>query len=390
MLSCPPVVVSFLCLVFLVASPYAHVDNADDLYILIDEISIYSCRGVKNEIHLAEEDVSIVNEKGNRVYFVKAPGNYSLMLKQLKVLNDFGYLSGEIGATLQVPILEGPAGIRFDLPYTVIPETSLLSQQCDQYSGIVQRDGRQYCRYCDICGLSESIENGLNEEGHEFLPELARGREERFSPRCSKINANTYEFKRTISLPGRRELEEKVRETMQGLDGEIRKRLNKGRGRFQLFLNLISAKQPPITQKAWFNASSQCRCCGKHRDESCRSVLSFLYCDAEDCKSAWARKCLHNSARIAACYTVEFNYRMTSSYDDVLQFLRENNFPNQELISRSPLAAIVPVKQQSEGDGNTLSEKCVANMPHRLTNLRRYCTIFWNMKLCCAHCEGVC
>jgi hypothetical protein len=29
-------------------------------------------------------------------------------------------------------------------------------------------------------------------------------------------------------------------------------------------------------------------------------------------------------------------------------------------------------------------------MPPRLTHLRRYCTIFWNAKLCCSHCETVC
>lgn len=45
---------------------------------------------------------------------------------------------------------------------------------------------------------------------------------------------------------------------------------------------------------------------------------------------------------------------------------------------------------QSESGSGSLSENCVALMPHRLTNLRRYCTIFWNAKLCCAHCEGVC
>uniref|UniRef100_A0A0M3IBD9 Secreted protein n=1 Tax=Ascaris lumbricoides TaxID=6252 RepID=A0A0M3IBD9_ASCLU len=248
---------AYVFLIFVTTCSEAQVVANDDLYILIDEISIYSCRGVKNEVQLAEEDVNIINEKGNRVYFIKAPGNYSLSFKRIKVLNDFGYLSGEIGVTLQVPILEGPAGIRFDLPYTMVPETGLLNQQCDEHSGIVERDGRQYCRYCDICGLSEKIESHLNKEGYEFLPELANGNEEKFAPKCTQISANTYEFKRTINLPGRKHLEAKVREKMQGLDGEIRKRLNKGRGRFQVFLNLISSKQPPISQKAWFDASSQ-------------------------------------------------------------------------------------------------------------------------------------
>jgi hypothetical protein len=35
-------------------------------------------------------------------------------------------------------------GIRFDVPYTMVPETGLLSQSCDPFSGIVERDKRQY------------------------------------------------------------------------------------------------------------------------------------------------------------------------------------------------------------------------------------------------------
>lgn len=385
------------CALFVVSADADH--QSDDLYILLDEINVYSCRGVKNEIKLDEDDVNIKNEKGNRVYFIKAPGNYSLNFKNIKVLDDFGYLSGEIGVTLQVPLLEGPAGIRFDLPYTMIPETGLLNQQCDEHSGIVERDGRQYCRYCDICELSEKIESGLNSEGHLFLPEVASGQEEKFSPKCNHINADTYEFKRTINLPGRKDLESKVKEKMQGLDGEIKKRLNKGRGRFQVFLNLITASHPPIKQKAWFDGSSQCRCCGKHRDASCRNMLSFLYCNNEDCKSAWAQQCLHNSARIAACYTVEFNYRMTSAYSDVVQFLRENKYPNQDHATPAPHTTTTEsVDQQNSSekssekssDKSSLSEACTAKMPKRLTHLRRYCTIFWNPKLCCSYCEGVC
>ncbi|VDM54977.1 unnamed protein product [Angiostrongylus costaricensis] len=59
-----------------------------------------------------EEDVNIVNEKGNKVYYIHAPGNYSLHFKRIKVERNFGFLAGEIGVTLQVPIIEGPAGER--------------------------------------------------------------------------------------------------------------------------------------------------------------------------------------------------------------------------------------------------------------------------------------
>ncbi|KAH7713473.1 Protein C13C12.2 [Aphelenchoides avenae] len=312
------------------------VPQSDDLYILLDEISVFSCRGVKNELEISENDVNIVNDKGNKVYYIKAPGNYSLHFKRIQVGDNFGHLTGEIGVTLQVPILEGPAGIRFDVPYTMIPETGLLNQQCDEFSGIVERDKRQYCRYCELCGLSAQIENGLNKGANKFLPGLAYGKEEAFAPKCGKITANSYEFKRSISLPGRKELESKVKQKINGVDEEIRKRLNKGRGRFQVFLNLISAEQPPISQKAWFEGSEQCRCCGADKDPSCRNFLSFLSCNAEDCKSAWAQQCLHNSAKIVACYTVEFNYRMTTNHDDVIQFLRENKYPNQEVATKPP------------------------------------------------------
>lgn len=129
---------------------------------------------------MKEEDVEIVNERGNKVqtrfsrlpvasdfiyfvkvYYIRAPGNYSLRFKKIKVEKDFGFLAGEIGVTLQVPIIEGPAGnrsafllrdrhcgwdsgIRFDYPYTMVPETGLLYQQCDAHSGIIERNGRQF------------------------------------------------------------------------------------------------------------------------------------------------------------------------------------------------------------------------------------------------------
>jgi len=368
--------------------------ESNDLYILLDEVSVFSCRGVKNEIKLTEDDVNIVNEKGNRVYFIKAPGNYSLHFKKINVLDDFGYLTGEIGVTLQVPLIEGAGGLRFDVPYTMVPETGLLNQQCDEFSGIVERDKRQYCRYCELCGLSEKIEQGLNKGNHQFLPEIAKGQEQAFSSaKCGKIAANTYDFKRTINLPGRKELEDKIKQKINGVDAEIKKRLNKGRGRFQVFLNLISASQPPISQKSWFDGSEQCRCCGRTGDPACRNVLNFLYCNQEDCKSAWAQQCLHNSAKIVACYTVEFNYRMTVEYDDVIEFLRENNYPNQEVQTAPSTTTKSPAYldiQPLNTDGETVSSRCVAKIPEKLTHLRRYCMLFFNPKLCCSHCPGVC
>lgn len=111
---------------------------------------------------------------------------------------------------------------------TVEPKINIHQYLIFQQNVLLKKSVNYCSRYCDICGLSEKIESHLNKEGYEFLPELANGNEEKFAPKCTQISANTYEFKRTINLPGRKHLEAKVREKMQGLDGEIRKRLNKG------------------------------------------------------------------------------------------------------------------------------------------------------------------
>uniref|UniRef100_A0A0R3QY46 PLAC8 family protein n=1 Tax=Brugia timori TaxID=42155 RepID=A0A0R3QY46_9BILA len=170
-------------------------------------------------------------------------------------------------------------------------------------------------------------------------------------------------------------------------------------------LNLISAEQPAIKQDDWFAKSADvkfcclvrnsiCQCCWDDRDASCHGVLSFLYCSKEECKNNWARRCLHHTARIVACYTVEFNYRTTTSYADVIQFLKENNYPNQEAITSIPIIQRIPPHPRGTVEvkdiAQSLAERCVAKMPQRLTHLRRYCTIFWNDKLCCSHCPGVC
>uniref|UniRef100_A0A914Y6T3 Uncharacterized protein n=1 Tax=Panagrolaimus superbus TaxID=310955 RepID=A0A914Y6T3_9BILA len=100
----------YLSILFISVLPELVQAGPDDLFILLDEISVFGCRGVQNEVRLREEDVNIVNEKGNKVYYIRAPGNYSLHFGNIKVLKNLGHLTGEIGVTLQVPVLEGPAG----------------------------------------------------------------------------------------------------------------------------------------------------------------------------------------------------------------------------------------------------------------------------------------
>ncbi|PAV68266.1 hypothetical protein WR25_11028 [Diploscapter pachys] len=338
---------------------------------MIDEISVYNCRGVRNEIKITEEDVLLEDENGNKAYYIKAPGNYTLNLKKIKVVKDFGYLAGEIGITLQVPIIEGPAGMRFDLPYTIVPETGLLSQQCDAHSGVVERNGRQYCRYCDLCRTAEQVVSDLNSGDFVFLPNSTKDYASKHAE-CGRIAADEYDLKKTVSLPSRSTLESLIRNKVQGVDEEIEKRLNKGRGRFQVFLNLISAAKPSLSQARWMQSSKDCECCIPGRCDP-----SYAYCPLEECKSGWALQCLHNTAKIVACYTVEFNYRPRPM---------QSQFQERQQYRPIPTEQSIPSSQPDK----PLNERCVDVMPQRLTHLRRYCTIFWNAKLCCSHCEGIC
>lgn len=46
-------------------------------------------------------------------------------------------LSGQLGTTLQVPLVSGPAGLSLDFPYQCIPQKKLLEgSQCDNESGV--------------------------------------------------------------------------------------------------------------------------------------------------------------------------------------------------------------------------------------------------------------
>lgn len=113
----------------------------------------------------------------------------------------------------------------------------LINPPSDHSSSLISR-------YCELCGLAANIERGLSQGEHAFLPELAAGQEAAFAPKCGQIGAQTYEFKRTIDLPGRKALEQKVRQRISGVDAEIRKRLNKGVGPRGIWLNSVLGKAP--------------------------------------------------------------------------------------------------------------------------------------------------
>ncbi|VDK75240.1 unnamed protein product [Onchocerca ochengi] len=362
-----------------------------------------SYTAVKNEIKVIEGDIDIVNEKGNRLYFIKAPGSYSLHFKKLVFTKDIEYFWGEIGVTLQVPIIKGLQ----DVLKNVIMRT-----RCNQDLFLLKRSifpEETACLYSIPCYIP--VTSKTSEQMPELpsiLPELARGIEEKFALDCNKIASNIYEFSHIINLPSRRELEAQVNKKVRDWTVKFVNVLTKKQcfpfvevvllryPKSRTILNipeLNSAEKPAIKQDEWFVKSAECRCCWDDRDASCHGVLSFLYCNKEECKNNWAKRCLHHIAHIVACYKVEFNYRTTTSFADVIQFLKENNYPNQESVTVSLLKIhFVLQTQLLENTDNALplAERCVAKMSQKVTHLRRYCIIFWNDKPYCSHCPDVC
>uniref|UniRef100_A0A914XY36 Uncharacterized protein n=1 Tax=Panagrolaimus superbus TaxID=310955 RepID=A0A914XY36_9BILA len=86
---------------------------------------------------------------------------------------------------------------------------------------------------------------------------------------------------------------------------------------------------------------------------------------------------------------------MTTSYNDVQKFLAENKYPNQDTdvaVTQppQPIAPVQPLISPEQISAQDIPAQCVAQIPVKSSHLRRYCTIFWNEKLCCANCPGFC
>jgi hypothetical protein len=64
-----------------------------------------------------------------------------------------------------------------------------------------------------------------------------------------------------INLPGKAKLEEQAQEKFGSIDAQTKQRLQEGRGRFQVFMNLLSSVDEPISSEAFYVGDPQCRCC---------------------------------------------------------------------------------------------------------------------------------
>lgn len=389
----------------------------DDFYIMIDRVEVHKCAGQPNSVQIRKEDIEIVDEDGDKINYIKAPGKIQIRFNRVSLDQPLPYISGEMSALLDIPVINVGSFINFNIPYSVIPEKRLTADVCDRESGVVtkQENGRQnnYCRYCDLCATSARTEQSLSR--NNYLPEVEKSRKElSFRRICNRLDAKTYSIMRTVQLPGKRELERQANQQFQGVGADIKRRFNVGKGRFLVRLHLLTSNSP-----AKDYATTQKERCSGGQGGLLSGLINGFTCNArcnvpflgEDCRAYYAQNCI-SGERMAACYTTEFFYTATDKYSEVQQFLAQKGLTDNYLQSNSGRSkpeqspqtntvvqganqGLVPTAgaARTGGQGNWRRD-CVNFIPEWNKRIKSICNRYlqqrrWNPR-CCDYCQGFC
>ncbi|XP_003374554.1 hypothetical protein Tsp_03750 [Trichinella spiralis] len=266
---------------------------------------------INSVLDIPEKEIRVTDTRGREVHYITAPGEFVIHFGKINVKRNLQHLAGEISINLQVPIGGGgPFGIKWDIPYSAVPQKKLIGgYTCDAQSGYVKDGDRN---------STAKVERDLS-SGHKFLPELG-GSEQMFSTMCAEISPRTYTLTRTVRLPSKEELQEMVNQKFNGMDSGLKSKFKIGKGKFQVYLNLKSSPNSPQDSDSFYSSIKGCQCCARGG--------GGLFCRGckEKCKSQYAEQCLAPGTQTVACYTVDYSFRASENYGDVQKFLRDNNF----------------------------------------------------------------
>jgi hypothetical protein len=319
-------------------------DDSDKLWLLFDHTNLFECAGVTNQYKISKDDISIRDQQGKLAYYLECPNMYTISFDNIKVLKALPNIAGHLAATLQVPLVQGPAGLSLDFPYQCVPQKQLLqASQCDNESGVYTdpAERKEYCRYCDICDSSSHAEKKVSTEalGHKYVD---IDESNSFNKVCRNINAQTYSIKRQVSVPGKKELEDSANANVKGgLTADLEKKLKIGKGKLQIFLKLISSSGAPVQSAGWYRGTKGCECCVKDAagNSACKQQSSFLSGIAGGifagsgnnclkCNNQYVQQCLTGQPQVVGCYTVEYNFRVTDKRSDVVEFQKQIDYQN--------------------------------------------------------------
>jgi len=420
--------------------------TADDdrFWILLDHINVYECQGVANQMTVKKEDVSIVDKNGKLALYLECPNEYTVVVNNIKAKETLPNLSGDMAATLQVPLIQGPGGISLDYPYQVIPQKKPLEgSQCDNESGVIIDNKKEYCRYCELCETVGHSEKQVGPEaklGHQYIQV---DQQDSFGKKCRQLDDKTFAIKKNVNVPGKKEIQDSINKNVKGkLEEQLEKKLKIGKGKFSVNLQMFSGKTPPTPSNQWYPNHKGCECCVKDASGNSNCQRSFMNKMAGSfaggvfagsgnnclkCNNDYVKSCFPSGTPPkVSCYTIEFNFRVTDKESDVEQFKAESDYNSKsQATNYGPVetkkgepetkgviatggnaehGAVVlgTDKPKSAGGqpGGGQPPQCSACSKDECLNkiafpsAKTYCTRWWDTpnakKFCCSKCPTVC
>jgi len=330
-------ILRFVALFIIYSTISSAQDDSDKFWILFDHTNLFECTGVTNQYVIDKDDISILDKNGKLVYYLECPNDYTINFNNVRALKPLPNLSGLFGATLQVPLVEGPAGLSLDYPYQCIPEKKLLEgSQCDNESGVWTdpAERKEYCRYCELCQTSAHVEKKVSSDafGHKYADITDSNS---FSKVCTHIDTKTYSLSRKISVPGKKELQDSANQNVKpGLDSTLESKLKIGKGKLQIFMKLISSTSPPVPSSNYYANHKGCECCTKDANGNSNCQAGFFNNvfnqfsgglagsgnNCLKCNNDYVQNCVTGQPQVVGCYTVEYNFRVTDKWSDVQEF----------------------------------------------------------------------
>lgn len=371
--------------------------SSNKFWLLLEDTSVFKCQGATGDVSVTKDDVVMTNTKGQQVHYLEGPGTYVLTIKNIQVSNPLPNMSGQMSGVVQVPVVQVGNAFQWDYPYSLFPEKTVLgTYKCGKNAGVVQDGGKQYCRYCDVCSASQKATNVLTKGKVDYLPKEGSSPDEQsFNQICNQVSPKTYVLTRTIQLPDKNTMNQQINGQSQGIGSELKQRLNKGKGKMQCEMQLISSDQAPASQDQVNSQSQNCRCCSASAASSWTCKLNPLGCNQQTCAGQYAQNCVQGNSHKAACFSVQFNYVVTDNPADVRAFLQKNNYKDEFGDVGGPAppggASGQTGGQSQNGNAYPNKQRCMAKLQSAHPTLVANCQgSKWDTKKCCAWCQGSC
>jgi len=229
-----------------------------------------------------------------------------------------------------VPVVQFGKIASWDYNYEADPERQLTGgYKCGKGSGVVQDGGKSYCRYCDVCTMSDKADEKLNNGKVDYLPNEGSPDEPKFSQTCRNVEGKTYtHVQRTVQLPDEDTMNQQVNSQFTGVQGQLKQKLNKGRGKLTVELQLLSCDKPAATEDQVYQQSQACKCCSSNAPWTCKMFGAFG-CNQANCGSEYAQKCGQGNCKKVACATVQFSYQVTDNPAEVKAYLQKNGYKDE-------------------------------------------------------------